>query len=465
MTIQSLRMQALPYTADSSQLFAPISEWPWAVFLDSGRPLSEQGRYDLIAAEPMTTLVTQGGQTTISECDGNSITSTEDPLLLLQQYIDRYPQPIIDELPFCGGALGYFSYDLGRQFEQLPSISRDEDQLPEMAVGIYDWVIVVDHQSRKVWLVGAGFDPATAHRWDELVVLFTQQGERINAPLPIRVTSAIESNLSAQQYAAAFDQIQHYIHEGDCYQVNLAQRFTATIDGSPWSAYQRLRKLNPAPFAAYMNTPAVQVLSSSPERFLKVSDRTVETSPIKGTVPRVADAEKDLSQQSYLEKSTKDRAENLMIVDLLRNDLSKNCALGSVKVPSLFAIESYATVHHLVSTIHGELAEGKTALDLFRGSFPGGSITGAPKLRAMEIIEFLEPDRRGIYCGSIGYLGFNGNMDTNIAIRTMIHIDGTMRFWAGGGIVADSVMETEYQETFHKAKAMLEMLQPESSKP
>lgn len=461
MTTQSLRMQALPYTTDSSRLFAPIAAWPWAVFLDSGRPMSEQGRYDLMAADPMATLVTRGKQTQVCAREGGRITSTEAPLSLLQQYLDRYPQPVTEGLPFCGGALGYFSYDLGRWFEKLPSISRDEEPLPEMAVGIYDWVVVVDHLCRKSWLVGAGFDPKTTQRWDDLCRLFTFQADSVVSPQSIRVTSAIESNMSAQQYAAAFDQIQYYIHEGDCYQVNLAQRFTATISGTPWSAYQRLRRLNPAPFAAYLNTPAVHLLSSSPERFLKVSGRVVETSPIKGTVARLSDQNEDRKQRAYLEKSAKDRAENLMIVDLLRNDLSKNCALGSVRTPLLFVIESYATVHHLVSTIQGELAEGKTALDLLRGCFPGGSITGAPKLRAMEIIELLEPDRRGIYSGSIGYLGFNGNMDSNIAIRTMIHIDGTMRFWAGGGIVADSVMATEYQETFHKAKAMLEMLQPE----
>ncbi len=462
MTVQSLRMQALPYTADSSRIFAPISESPWAVFLDSGRPLREQGRYDLISADPMITLVTRGGQTEICDRDGNRSDSDEDPLKLLQHYLDRYPQSHSSELPFYGGALGYFSYDLGRQFEQLPAFSEDEDQLPDMAVGIYDWVVVVDHLSQKTWLVGAGFDPSTVEQWDRLVEQFTLADEPDNEPLTIRVTSAIESNMSARQYAGAFEQIQRYIRDGDCYQVNLAQRFTATIDGSPWSAYRQLRQVNPAPFAAFMNTPVVQVLSSSPERFLKVSERKVETSPIKGTVPRMEDEKADREQRRYLEKSTKDRAENLMIVDLLRNDLSKSCALGSVKVPSLFSIESYATVHHLVSTVLGKLAKGKTALDLFHGCFPGGSITGAPKLRAMEIIESLEPDRRGVYCGSIGYLGFNGNMDSNIAIRTMIHIDGTMRFWAGGGIVADSVMETEYQETFHKAKAMLEMLQPEN---
>jgi para-aminobenzoate synthetase component 1 len=281
--------------------------------------------------------------------------------------------------------------------------------------------------------------------------------ERVRAPF--RVTSTVTSNLTRGHYARAFGRIARYIAEGDCYQVNLAQRFSATAVGDPWLAYQALRVMNPAPFAAYLSTPYAHVLSASPERFLRVENGRVETKPIKGTRPRAGHARLDAELAQALRASEKDRAENVMIVDLLRNDLSKNCRLGSVKVPRLFEVETFATVHHLVSTVTGELAPGRDALHLLRGCFPGGSITGAPKVRAMEIIEELEPHRRGVYCGGIGYVGFDGAMDCSIAIRTLVHARGEIRFWAGGGIVADSKVEDEYQETFDKAAAMLKLLQ------
>ena len=265
--------------------------------------------------------------------------------------------------------------------------------------------------------------------------------------------------MSKADYSNAFNRIKQYLKEGDCYQVNLAQRFTADCEGDPWTAYGKLRELNAAPFSCYLNLPDVQILSSSPERFLKLTNRQVETKPIKGTRPRKNDEIEDQQQINLLKNSHKDKAENLMIVDLLRNDISKTCKKGSVKVPLIFDVESYATVHHLVSTVTGLLADDKQAIDLLKSCFPGGSITGAPKIRAMEIIEELEPNRRGIYCGAIGYIGFNGNMDTNSAIRTLVHSHNTIRFWAGGGIVNDSLMEDEYQESYDKAGAMLDLLQ------
>ena len=274
-----------------------------------------------------------------------------------------------------------------------------------------------------------------------------------------KVLGAINSNMDKAAYAEAFNRIKQYLKEGDCYQVNLTQRFVAECEGDPWTAYQLLRKLNAAPFSCYLNFPEVQILSSSPERFLKLTQGVVETKPIKGTRPRKQDDAEDQAQIQSLEKSHKDKAENLMIVDLLRNDISKTCKKGSVKVPVIFEVESYATVHHLVSTVTGLLAEDQHALDLLKSCFPGGSITGAPKIRAMEIIEELEPNRRGVYCGAIGYIGFNGNMDSNIAIRTLVHSNNTIRFWAGGGIVNDSVVEDEYQESFDKAAALLDLLQ------
>lgn len=445
----------LPYRPDSAALFEAVADRPWAVFLDSGLHYPGQARYDIIAAEPHVRLVTRGG---LTEVHGDtSELSRADPFELLRDQLAIDPS-CRGELPFSGGAIGYFGYDLARRFERLPARARDSERIPDMAVGIYDWAVVVDHSEQRSWLVGQGRDPDTDRKWDGLVRLFTaESAERQRAPF--RVTSPVTSNFTPKGYGHAFDHILDYIRAGDCYQVNLAQRFTAQASGDPWLAYQRLRLINPAPYSAYMNTPYAQILSASPERFLRVTNGQVETKPIKGTRPRAGHAKLDAERIAELVASEKDRAENLMIVDLLRNDLSKNCAIGSVKVPRLFEVESFATVHHLVSTVTGRLAEGRDAIDLLRGAFPGGSITGAPKTRAMQIIEELEPHRRGVYCGAIGYIGYDGDMDSNIAIRTLVHSRGIVRFWAGGGIVADSQRDAEYQETFDKAAALLNLLQ------
>jgi len=449
-------IEELPYCEDSAALFAPWSESPWAVFLDSGFPHSRQGRYDIIAADPVATLVTRGDLTEIRE-GKNVRLSADDPFTLVKQALGE-TAAAPSGLPFHGGAIGYFGYDLARRLENLPTLALDAENIPEMAVGIYDWALVVDHLERRAWLVSQGRDPATAIRWPHLRHAFSQI-QTIGWPRAnFSVAGDAVSSLSHAAYARAFRRIQHYIREGDCYQVNLAQRFFAHCRGNPWTAYEPLRHINPAPFSAFLNYPQVRLLSSSPERFLKVTGGVVETKPIKGTRPRSPNPEEDMYSLQALQESLKDRAENLMIVDLLRNDIGKSCAAGSVHVPTLFAIESYATVHHLVSTVRGRLAPGCHALDLLRNCFPGGSITGAPKIRAMEIIEELEPHRRGAYCGAIGYIGFDGNMDSNIAIRTLTHSDDSIRFWAGGGIVADSILEQEYQECYHKAAAMLTLL-------
>jgi para-aminobenzoate synthetase component 1 len=266
------------------------------------------------------------------------------------------------------------------------------------------------------------------------------------------------ANLSRSEYQNRFERIQSYILEGDCYQVNFAQSFEAEVEGDPWAAYRRLRRINPAPFSAYLETPHGSVLCSSPERFLRLQKRWVQTRPIKGTARRRDDPAADRRMAEGLAASDKDRAENLMIVDLLRNDLGKVCRTGSVEVTGLFEIESFARVHHLVSTIEGILAAGEDALSLLRACFPGGSITGAPKLRAMQIIEELEGRRRGVYCGAVGYIGFEGGMDTNIAIRTLVVRQNRLRFWSGGGIVYDSRVDAEYQESLDKAAAIFEML-------
>ncbi|MFZ2449365.1 MAG: aminodeoxychorismate synthase component I [Methylovulum miyakonense] len=446
----------LPYFADSAALFSAWADQPWAVFLDSGHPSSQQGRYDIIAAEPLCTLVTHGETTTITSAS-EAIQSQADPFLLVKQKLQAFAGRAVNisGLPFNGGAIGYFSYDLARRLEQLPVIAEDAEQIAEMAVGIYPWAVVVDHQQRQSTLVAQGLDAQACQR---LIARFSVLPET-QPHRPFAVLGEIQPNMDRAYYAQAFQRIKQYLLEGDCYQVNLTQRFSAACVGDPWTAYQLLRQVNAAPFSAYLNFPEVRILSSSPERFLKLQNGKVETKPIKGTRPRKADAAEDAGQITVLENSQKDRAENLMIVDLLRNDIGKTCKKGSVKVPKLFAVESYATVHHLVSTVTGELAEGQHALDLLRSCFPGGSITGAPKIRSMEVIEELEPHRRGVYCGSIAYIGFDGNMDSNIAIRTLVQSGDSIRFWAGGGIVNDSVLAEEYQECFDKAAALLRVLQ------
>ena len=449
---QQYKTVLLPYFTDSSTLFSAFAEQPWAIFLDSGHPNSQQGRYDIISFNPICTLVTHGSVTKITRYD-ETIESSLDPFDLVKAELQK-PSITEYDLPFNGGAIGYFSYDLARRLEKLPIIASDAEQIADMAIGIYTWAVIVDHHQQQSYLVGYADNDA---QWQELIEQFsiipTSQSET-----PFCVTSAITSNMDENTYATAFKKIKQYLKEGDCYQVNLAQRFVANCTGAPWTAYLKLRALNTAPFSCYLNLPNVQVLSSSPERFLKVTQRLVQTKPIKGTRPRKTDIFEDEQQKQSLQNSDKDKSENLMIVDLLRNDIGKTCKKGSVKVPLIFNVESYATVHHLVSTVTGVLEDDQHALDLLKTCFPGGSITGAPKIRSMEIIEELEPNRRGVYCGAIGYIGFNGNMDTNIAIRTLVHSDNTIRFWAGGGIVNDSEMADEYQESFDKAKALLDLL-------
>ncbi|MCG7910958.1 MAG: aminodeoxychorismate synthase component I [Candidatus Thiodiazotropha taylori] len=452
----SIEVIAFPYRQDSAELFDAIAHLPWAAFLDSCHPYTDQGRYDILSADPQTVLITRGEQTRIVTSGDSMRLSTEDPFQLLSESLGPIQQSV-EGLPFCGGAIGYFGYDLGRRLERVPSLAEDIEKLPEMAVGIYDWSLVVDHQQQCSWLVGQ--NPTRLERFRRLLLSVGECGSKPAVHTPYRVLGEVCSNMSRDEYLTSLARIKRYILDGDCYQVNFAQRFSVAAEGDAWQAYKGLRQLNAAPFAAYLNTQDCQIMSSSPERFLELRSGLVESRPIKGTAPRGEDSIEDKKLAERLKNSSKDQAENLMIVDLLRNDLGKVCATGSVSVPELFKLESFARVHHLVSKVCGELASGENALTLLRACFPGGSITGAPKLRAMEIIEELEPHRRGIYCGSIGYVSFDGDMDTNIAIRTMVHAQGITRLGAGGGIVADSDAEAEYRETYHKASALLDLLQ------
>jgi len=449
----------IPYQENSALIFNKIAHLPWAIFLDSGQPKSEFGHYDVMVADPFIRLVTRGEETEVVDVNGIAV-SQEDPFELLKKVMAPYQMPTTG-LPFEGGAVGYFAYDLGRLLEKLPAHAVDQEQLPEMMVGIYDWAVVVDHRKKQAFLVSHAHNPQTQSQWASLSVLFDAPCNSIDKS-EFKVTSPLVSNFNPKTYHQAFERVQQYIQAGDCYQVNLAQRFSVQAEGSGWGAYQTLREISPAPFMAYMNLQdkysTVEVLSASPERFLQVSGNHVETRPIKGTRPRSLDVTQDQQNAQALQTSPKDRAENLMIVDLLRNDISKVCETGSVRADHLFALESFANVHHLVSTVTGKLKRGMGAVDLLRACFPGGSITGAPKLRSMEIIEELEPHRRGVYCGAIGYIGFDGNMDTNIAIRTAIYSQQEMRFFAGGGVVADSQSEKEYRETWDKASSMLQLV-------
>ncbi|WP_067561034.1 aminodeoxychorismate synthase component I [Halofilum ochraceum] len=452
------RFVELPYRPDPAAAFECIVDEPWPVLLDSGAHGGARARFDILAADPSVTLETRGGETRLVRRDGSIMDSPADPFALVRAELGAVEYRPPDGLPFAGGAIGWFAYDLARRLEQLPARAIDAEQIPEMAVGIYDWAFVTDHVEQRSWMVAAGRDTRTAERWSELESAFRAPGVPVDRGR-LRVQGAARANLDEAAYREAFARVQRYLRAGDCYQVNLAQRFEVAASGPSWPAFRQLRHAARAPFAAYMSTPAADILSVSPERFLQVgADGRVETRPIKGTRPRDSDPARDRELGESLVASAKDRAENVMIVDLLRNDLGRVCATGSVRVPRLFELESFPGVHHLVSTVTGRLAPERHALDLLRASFPGGSITGAPKIRAMEIIEELEPHRRGVYCGAIGYIGFDGAMDTNIAIRTLVYSDGRVRCWAGGGLVIDSEAAAEYQETFDKAAGMLRLL-------
>ncbi|NPE50984.1 aminodeoxychorismate synthase component 1 [Dickeya dadantii] len=442
---------ALPYQPDVLlRLFSSLSRQPWAMLLHSGFADHPHNRFDILVAEPRLTLQTVGELTTIQH--GDTIrTSTEDPFHLLQQQLDALaldvaPHP---DYPFQGGALGLFGYDLGRRVEQLPAIAERDIDLPDMAVGIYDWALIADHHQRRLSLIAHG-DINARLAWLETLTPAE--------PGAFCLTSAWQANMSREQYGEKFRRIQDYLRAGDCYQVNLAQRFQAGYQGDEWQAFLTLSASNRAPFSAFLRLPHSAVLSISPERFLWLHDNHIQTRPIKGTLPRLPDADADARQAQQLAASEKDRAENLMIVDLLRNDIGRVAVPGSVRVPELFVVEPFPAVHHLVSTIEARLPARQQATDLLRACFPGGSITGAPKVRAMEIIEELEPHRRNAYCGSIGYLSVCGTMDTNITIRTLIAANGTLSCWAGGGIVADSEEQAEYQETFDKIGRILPLL-------
>ncbi|SFQ37720.1 para-aminobenzoate synthetase component 1 [Geopseudomonas sagittaria] len=437
----------LPYHADPRERFALVRAAPGACLLDGGRPGADRGRFDLFSAWPEQRLSPESGE------DGRAFLARCRAALAS---LGRAEAPDGCELPFTGGLLGYLGYDFGRRLERLPAQAADDLQLPDAAFGLHAWALVSDHQRQTSQLV---FHPSlAAQRRDALIALF----EAPATPAPpgeFRLLAPFAADIDAGQYQAAIERIQAYIRAGDCYQVNFAQRFQAPWQGDPWAAYGALRDACPTPFAGYLALDDGAILSLSPERFLSVRQGQVETRPIKGTRPRGRDAGEDRALAAELLASRKDRAENLMIVDLLRNDLGRSCRTGSVRVPELFALESYPNVHHLVSSVTGELAAGLDAFDLLAGSFPGGSITGAPKIRAMQIIDELEPSRRSIYCGSLLFIDSRGEMDSSICIRTVLLQAGQASCWGGGGIVMDSEWQSEYEESKTKVRVLLQTLE------
>ncbi|NMP16598.1 aminodeoxychorismate synthase component I [Thalassotalea sp. Y01] len=459
-TSNSYQTRTLCFDNDISiiELARAFASEPWSFWLDSGDSAHPDCRFDILVFDPLITLTTSINVTKVYDRYNDQLTiSQDDPLTLVDQasasvFANNIKEH--DSIPFCGGALGYFAYDLGRRYESLPATALMDISLPDMAVGIYSKAIIFDRKQQTYTLV-SWHDDIDALAQD---IKHKVSSAKTKSITPFSLACDWRANMSQQQYKQKFAQVQQYLLSGDCYQINLAQRFSALYEGDEFDAYLTLRKHNNAPFSAFMRFDDGAILSVSPERFLQIHNQRVETKPIKGTRPRSDIVEFDNAHAKELQNASKDRAENLMIVDLLRNDISKACLPGSVKVPSLFAIESFPAVHHLVSTVEGMLSPNKSATDLLRGAFPGGSITGAPKIRAMQIIEELEPHRRSVYCGSIGYLSACGKMDTSITIRTLVCEQDKIHCWAGGGLVADSKVDSEYQETFDKVAKILPIL-------
>ncbi|MCK1496717.1 aminodeoxychorismate synthase component I [Bradyrhizobium sp. 188] len=435
-------------------------------FLDSAVEHEALGRYSYLSCDPFGTYIV-----TDAQASWNGQVVKGDPWDVLRDLLAKYPQEHRPALPpFQGGAAGFLGYDLNLTLERLPAPAILGQRFPQAILHFYDVIVSFDHRSRRCLVVSTGWpeqDPAARaerarSRADEVAARLAVRTP-LKAPLPNAVVEW-QSNFSRRDYIAAVERVIELILAGDLFQANIAQRFTARLPNSfdAIALYHRLRTLNPAPFAALLRFGKLTIASSSPERFLKLDGRNVETRPIKGTIARSVDADEDQRLAKILCASEKDRAENVMIVDLLRNDLSRVCTAHSVEAPVLCQLESYAAVHHLTSVITGELAAREDAVTLLKACFPGGSITGAPKVRSMEIISEIELVAREIYCGSIGFIGFSGHMDTNLAIRTVTISDDIAVFQAGSGITAMSDPGTEYDETIAKAQRILDAFNDDS---
>lgn len=469
---------------DAADLFSPLASIYGSLLLDSGMPVKGLSRYSFLTADPFLVVTSRGNAVKVEKRAGpdkKNLIIEGNPLDVIGEYMERYRLEESGPVPFLGGAAGFLAYDLGRRLEKIPDLARDDTGCPDCWLGFYDVVAAVDHLEGCLYIGSTGFpelDPGQAAlrarerlEWLKGIIVRGQSespaGESdlhdySGMAREVDETAGLSSDFDRESYCRVVEKAREYIAAGDIFQVNLSQRFRLPRRGRPWDIYRCLRRLNPAPMAAYINCGNdLQVVSASPERFLKVTGGLVETRPIKGTRPRGANPEEDALLREELWSSDKDRAELVMIVDLERNDLGRVCAPGSVTVPELYRIEEYPTVFHLVSTVTGRLEEGRGIVDLLKASFPGGSITGAPKIRAMEIIEELEPVRRGLYCGSIGYLSFNGDADLNIVIRTLVFTGDNIYLQVGGGLTIDSDPLAEYNETLDKARALVRALRLE----
>lgn len=443
---------------DPVQAYAAVKHMPYSLLLDSADMNHPNNRYSFVMCHPIETIEAKDGKINVTNWE-QRLSLKGDPFALLHSRMEAWVSNttrIPNLAPFQGGAAGYFGYDLARGLERMPAQAKNNPNVPDMCVGIYDQVYAYDHLLRKACIFTHARNEAEADKKSAYLL------DMINQPVDIPEFTAIslnwKSNFSEEHYIEEVQRVIDYITAGDIFQANLSQRFETNLPENfdAFAHYRHLREVNPAPFSCFMNAGSLKISSASPERFLVARDGRVETCPIKGTRPHGADAKSDRALRNELLNSEKDKAENTMIVDLLRNDLSKVCEAASIDVSGLCKLETFASVHHLVSTIRGTLRKDKNAIDLMRACFPGGSITGAPKIRAMEIIEEIEPTRRGPYCGSMAYIGFDGVMDSNILIRTLVYQENSVSLQVGGGITADSNPKEEFEETLTKAKAILE---------
>ncbi|MFZ3132447.1 MAG: aminodeoxychorismate synthase component I [Desulfosporosinus sp.] len=459
-------------------LFSIFKELPSPFFLDSGNDYKELGRYSYMGASPFLEATAYPDHLELfwanrSHREVIPLKKSES-LNFLNDSQSKY-HVLHSPFPFSGGAVGFLSYDLKNEIESLPNSTVDDLTLPLWRFAWYDGIVIYDHFQKKYWITACGIDEYgichadLAHARVSYLeqILYQFVPEQLNEPEdlmnitndPRSTFAPISPNVSHAQYISDLKRIIDYIYAGDIYQANLTQRFSMVWKGDAWDLYAQLHRQNPAPFAAFLPYADFQILCSSPERFIRIqTDGQIETRPIKGTRPRRKSPADDQSQAFELQNSPKDRAELIMIIDLERNDLGRICEFGTVKVPDLIKLEKYPTVWHLASTITGQLRRGLKPSDIIQAVFPGGSITGAPKIRAMEIIEELELSKRGLYTGSIGYMGFDGAWDFNIVIRTILLKNGKAYIHVGGGIVADSIPESEYNETLDKAKALFRVL-------
>lgn len=456
-----INSEELSYQPNSEKLFDCLRDLPNAIWLDSGKPRSLQGRFDIISACPEAVLESKKKQNLITT-NGQTTSTSKTPFNIAKQLLNKI-QPIeaLPNVPFSCGLIGYFGYDLGRESESIASDNTCATELPDLRLGLYLWSLVVDHELRKTTLYF--HSNCKKSLVEKICMRLSANSQKPSSDLHFELEKPFGSTTNKQRYMQDINRIKDYIAEGDCYQVNYSQHLSAPYSGNLWQAYLSLRNANPAPYSAYWQWENQAILSLSPERFIQAKsengDITAQTKPIKGTVLRGKTVEEDQENAIRLLNSDKDRAENLMIVDLLRNDLGKSCIAGSIRVPKLFDLESFPNVHHLVSTVTGKLKPYCSPLDLLQGCFPGGSITGAPKKRSMEIIDELEPIQRSVYCGSMGYICASNQMDTNIAIRTVVADKSKLHCWGGGGIVADSDADSEYEESMNKIRLILETLE------